>query len=569
MLTGITSNVKRFDINTILNINNRINTFYGHSINEVVELNKLAVVENKIQNVSIFEDSIGTIPVIEHNQKIGLVLDKSNKLVRGIELITSTNLSTFTVLGTGSKTNNSITTTAANSGVILNTLVPGTWYEVIVDFTSTTTAEFTINTYDSVSSTVRKIKLDKGRAIFMAEYSKLYLKHSTGGLTSGLTVSLKTLPGHHLIQDDNLLKPILSYQVNRVLSSEDLEDISWTNTNVVIENSVLAPDGTLTAFSLKNTVNLNSKLTQSNTYFTDQPGQYLRTIYIKPGEEVGATIVFEGVGGPTLNTFVNFNCNTKIFGLSTVYLDELEDGWLYVWIKLTQTNTKFVSNNIYIGNQNTTATQHEVIVWHPDNRLSIHAIPTLPKYQATYNDGTVNTLNFFAYLDVNNESYLQTNIDLITANRALVLTSFTVMNNETNSIYLEFGHDSDTEVGTFGIKIPAGQTADAVLWSGRGSIVKNIIEYFTGSLPKHFSVLGYIDLTSPEIRMTINGINKPPTISTLGTGNFTSRPLFLFRRNGDSLNGNFHVTMLPTIIFMDSSDVGLTKSQFKQLNNFN
>lgn len=570
MLLGTIANSNRFNIDSVFNVHDRVSMFFGNTIGEMISLNKKAVLEDKIKEVSSFEDAAGTIPLVNRVQPVGLILDRSKKLIRGSELIVGTNISAFTIKGSGTKTSTNITTTAAESGVTRTLLTVGTWYEIDLSYTGTNTDEFSISTYNSVGELSKLIRVGEGRAIFRAEHTALYIKHSTSGTTTGITISLKEIPGNHLIQDTPSKRPVLTYRINRVNSSENLTDISWTNTAVLVEDEIEAPDGTLTAYGLKNTTGSLSKLTQSTSYFDSQNGQYYRTIIVKPGAAVGATIVFEGIGGPSLETYVGFNSITRNFTLSTHILDdygydELDDGWLFVWMKLTKTADEFVSNNIYIGSQIATGTQHEVIVWHPDTRLEINKSSRIPEYQATYPDETVDTVGFPPYLDSSGDKFMKAYITLASANRVMAISSFSAMSNDEASVYLEYGTDSDVDDGSFSIRIPETLNENSVILTSRGTAVKSSTNYFEGSLPKNFAVSAYSDLTFPELKLSVNGVDKPVVSSSQGSGSFSSRTLNLFGRNDSSLFGDYHVFMLPTIIFMNSSDPGLTAVEMREL----
>lgn len=570
MLVGTVANIRNTYIDSILNSNNRISAYYGKSINEVIENNKIASLLGNSDKYSIFEDSIGNIPVVNDNQPVALILDKTKQLQRGNELNASGNITSFTVLGSASKTNTNFTTTGANAGVVYNILTPGKWYEVNVNYTNTTSAEFSINTYDQASSTVSVIKIDKGKAIFQAEYSRLFLKHTTTGVTSGITVSIKELPGHHLIQKDTNKLARVSYRYNVTKSSEDLLDDVWTNENLDIEPDQLAPDGTSTAFLVSNTPNQISKLTQVNEDFEDQPGSYLRSVYLKAGSTVNAVIVFEGVGGPTSSTYVSFNIKTKEFGLQTTYLEDygyedLPNGWVRVWIKHSCSLTKFITNNWYIGHSAGIPNRNEFYIWHPDMRLSMDSVDNIPNYQATYPDGTFSITDFPAYLKTNKNSHYYTSFTLSNVRSVLVGAGFANMQNTEKSLFLEYGDNALDIDGSFSVEIPDSVNSKTLVFRSRGEESRFINHTLVNNFPQRISFIGLSDLSKPLMKLTVNNTDKPTLEADLGEGNFSSLMLNLFSKSDNTSLGDYRIYTLPIVIFMNNTDPGVDNKQWQTL----
>ena len=570
MLVGTVSNARNTVIEPILNANNRVSAYYGKSIDEVIENNKIALLRGLPNKYSIFEDSIGNIPVVNDNQAVGLILDKTNKLQRGSELVATGNLSSFTMLGSGSKTNTSITTTGANAGVVYNILTPGKWYEISVNYSSTTTDEFSINTYDQVSATISPIRIDKGKAIFNAEYSRIFLKHGTTGVTSGITITIKELPGRHLIQKDPAKKATVSYRYNVTKSSEDLTDVVWINENINITINQPAPDGTNTAYLVSNTPNEISRLTQVNTAFEDTPGSYLRSVYLKAGSTVNSVIVFEGVGGPDITNYVSFNIKTKEFGLQTNYLEdygfeELQDNWIRVWLKHTSGTTKIVTNNWYIGHSAGIPNTNEFYIWHPDMRLSMDNVKSIPKYQATYPDGTCAKNHFAPYLKTNSVSNYQTSFTLTNVDAVVVAGGFACINDATKSMFLEYGDDATTINGSFSIEVPDSDNGRGITFRSRGTENKFINHTFMDEFPKRVSFLCMSNISDPLMKLSINNTDKPQLESSLGTGNFSSLTLNLFSKSNNTNFGNYRVYILPIVIFMKNNDPGFDIKEWQSL----
>lgn len=563
MFSGIIGSAEDINLNALFSVSGRVGCHYGRSIEEMLYKNQSSVENNTPLTAVSFVDSAGSIPATNEGDKVSLFLDRSKNLQRLSEVVPGANLSAFTTQGSTSKTNNSFTTTAADSGVVYNGLTPGKWYELVLSYTNTTTEQLSVNNYNTSTFVSKQLRLGSGRVIFRSLYNGIYLKHSTNGATTGVSISIKEIPGFHLIQEDPDKTATISYRYNLIDSSEDFTE-GWDNTNVIVEDDYEAPDGSMTAFKLKNTLNQESKLEQAlSTDCVD--GQYVRSIYLKAGSQTYPAIaVFEGIGGSTGEEYFSFNIKTKVFSAQFDLLDdygftELNNGWVYLWFKITKSDEQIISPNIHIGFYGPTATQNEVLVWHPDMRLNIDYNDHIPKYQATHEDGSVEKTGFPAYLKTNGTSSYYTDVIVSNATKAMIASGMYCMDNN-KSIFMEYGSDINTNDGVFNLEARSilDENDSAITLKSKGTEIKYITHYFVEQAPNRSPFIAYTDLNEPVLELTIDKIQKPAIHSTQGSSTFMSRPLYLFGRMGETLLGNYRVYTMPIVLFMGNSDNGLS-----------
>ena len=157
-----------------------------------------------------------------------------------------------------------------------------------------------------------------------------------------------------------------------------LYDSAWVKHNVTLTPQCgLAPDGTMTAWLVKNTPGIVSSVSQL-PIVTD--GTYTRSLYVKPDGSGNSVIAFEGIGGPSGGgEALIFNAVTKTFSgytstpVSYSYQD-VGNGWMRICIVTVKSATKILNHNYYIGAYGATAVQHGIYIWGP--QLEAGAFPT-------------------------------------------------------------------------------------------------------------------------------------------------------------------------------------------------
>ena len=182
---------------------------------------------------TLFQDSAGTTPVTAVEQPVGLMLDKSQGLVLGPELVTNGDFATDTwwTKGPGCTISGGVgvAISAANgSGFYrLSLLTVGVYYEITFTVVSRTAGAFRVGFFSSAYSPsystpgTYTVRLRADSTSFVVE---------TVGVTIGTidNVSVKAVAGNHAFQSTSASRPVLSARVNKLLATATLATQSVT-----------------------------------------------------------------------------------------------------------------------------------------------------------------------------------------------------------------------------------------------------------------------------------------------------------------------------------------------------
>ena len=223
---------------------------------------------------TMFDTSAGTTPVAMPGQgaavPVGLMLDKSQGLVLGSELVTSapTNGTTFpfdTFTTSGVLITAASTSTSKTAGAVWNfgsALAVGTLLKIKINvniqpgsaaprFVATTLASgsggFASSSY-TLANGVNNITMLINIA---AQY--LQIGGNTGIFDFSVSeISVQAIAGNHAIAfNDTTARPELRARVNLLTYSEEFDNGAWTRFNTTVTpNTTVAPDGTTTADSV-------------------------------------------------------------------------------------------------------------------------------------------------------------------------------------------------------------------------------------------------------------------------------------------------------------------------------
>lgn len=215
---------------------------------------------------TLFQDSVGTTPVTAVAQQVGLMLDKSQGLVLGPELVTNgtfdTNLNGWTQqAGSISWTANGIRVTdvAGTDGEARQTLtlVVGRSYKIT----------YTINSIDPGNLVIVRIldgvnfdALHSTTGTFSGIFTATAANNRIGLVSSSTNasavfddISIKLLPGNHAFQSNSGQRPTLGRnpttgRLNLLTFTEEFNNAAWIAFSATATaNAAVAPDGTTTA----------------------------------------------------------------------------------------------------------------------------------------------------------------------------------------------------------------------------------------------------------------------------------------------------------------------------------
>lgn len=222
---------------------------------------------------TMFQDSAGTTPVTAVEQPVGLLLDKSQGLVLGPELVSPINFTSGWTTSGGAVTFDSASTyTAAGIANVFRAFVTtGKWYKMTFNISFTSAG---VNVYNATSAVnlVNSATIVSGTSYtfyFLAAATQINFRPTSAGTVTVNSVTLQELPGNHATQATSASRPVLSARVNQLLATATLSTqnvttlaatytlsfsgagiVTATGTNIGVysagSNSLVCTAGTLT-----------------------------------------------------------------------------------------------------------------------------------------------------------------------------------------------------------------------------------------------------------------------------------------------------------------------------------
>lgn len=488
---------------------------------------------------TLFQDSAGTTPVTAVEQPVGLMLDKSQGLVLGSELVPSTIPS---ISGAGWTTNGtSITATSstASGTIALTASTPSTkFYQVTFTASGLSGATSYMVFSSGVSAVTKRINTAKSYSFIVPGQGTAAFEiapyEGTAFSVTISNISVKELAGNHAFQATSASRPVLSARYNLLTKTEDFSDNTvWAKVSATVTaNTIVAPDGTMTADTLTTIT--------SGGYVSVGVNAVSSTlsVYVKQG--VGTRFSL-GTSGSSSDDFAVFNLSTGSVvstGANNVSATIVSAG--NGWNKLSVTRSATATNTtIYIGFFLSSASVNDFhYIWGaslvPANQS------TLP-YQRVNTATDYNSTGFLPYLkfDGVDDSLSTNSISFTSTDKMSVFAGVRKLAAQ-DAIVLESSVDFVANNGAFVI---SSGTSLGNYFGLRGSAFAAYNSTFTAPQTSVQSVIFNIagSTIADEIKPRVNGAVPTLTVATAGpagTGNFGNYPLYIGRRGGSSLPFN-------------------------------
>jgi len=511
---------------------------------------------------TMFDTSAGTTPVAMPGQgapvPVGLMLDKSQGLVLGPELITPAANRDFSsdtgywtketgVTISGGTANWSAT---ANSDLYrLNVLTVGKWYRITWTISSYTSGNFRL----SVGGTTGAFRTAAGT------YTETYYAASNGtfaitGQSSATgsidNISVQELPGNHAISFNNTTaRPELRARVNLLTYSEEFDNgAQWATTNTTITpNQTASPTGTLTADLLTDITGSASFLDFAVAARTYPAGIRTFSVAVKYNNNQWFRLSASDTGPNGFNAWFDIQNGqpgtTTVAGAATntsSSITPLGNGWYRCSITFEIAGTTLNCFMIPVAGDgsNTRVLNSAAFIWGADLRpANIGA--NVPAYQRIADANTYDTSGFPLYLrfdGIDDSMYTPANLNLSGTDKVSVFAGVRKLS-DVFSIVAELSSSVSANNGTFGLWPPgfSGNWA----FASKGTTLREP----TISLPApNTSVLtGIGDISGDIATLRANGVASTNT-GDQGAGNYGTYPLFIGARNNASswLNGHLY-----------------------------
>jgi hypothetical protein len=515
---------------------------------------------------TLFQDSSGTTPVTAVEQFVGLMLDKSQGLALGPELVTN---------GSGDSTANWIPTSATIASVggelELTSTVSGTFqvnYQIsttvgrLYKLTATVrrgTCPQPVNFgFNGVGSTSTNSTVNTSLTVYLfANASSINVQFFSTGAIVGSTfyfdnISVKELPGNHAFQSTNGSRPVVSARVNLLTKTEQFDDAVWTKASVTVTaNATTAPDGTTTADKI---VATNTASTTRGVYqsFTPISGaQYTISFVAKAAEYSNFSITEIGGGrfGATFNLTTETTTSLGGAGFVSSSITATGNGWYRCVIVATggasgwavtavgyPTGATLNTAGISYAGDGTSG----IFIWGADLRVT-NDTPA-PVYQRVNTSTDYDTVGFPVYLkfDGTDDSMLTNNINFTSTDKMSAFAGVRKLSDAAIGMIYELSTSFSSNPGTFALYSTNDSTYKA---ASSGTLFK---EATSTSLPSpRTNVLTEIaSISGDQLDLRVNGVLNAQNTGDQGTGNFGTYPLYIGRRANASLPFNGQIYSL-------------------------
>ena len=503
---------------------------------------------------TLFTDSAGTTPVTAPGQTVGLMLDKSQGLVLGPELVTNGDFSGGTT-GWTAQTGWAVTgggaVAAATSGSIYGggvTTVSGRTYRIDFDVVSYTSGalSITVGANYSTNAELTGAAMAAGRKtvyVIAGATSSRGVEFFGGAVTATIdNISVKLLAGNHATQATTASRP--TYGINPITGTrnlltrtEEFDNAAWSKTALTVTaNAVVAPDGTMTADAI-----VESTATSAHTIYR-LPGlgvaTYTHSFYAKANGRTQLQVEQESGGNAR---FTLSGAGTAVaLGANTVAISLVGDGWY----RCSTTFTVTAAFGIYVNLYNGSTTSYTgdgtsgIYVWGAQLEASATATAyqkVVTQYEVT--EAGVQSVSYLAFDGVDDS--MVTNTITPAIDKAQVFAGVRKLSDAATGLLLETSVSSSSQNGSVGILAPSSPTTDRYDFRSRGTAISAVATTsaaFTAPVTNVLTGIG--DIAADTSVLRINGTQSATASTDQGTGNYLAYPLYLGRRGGTTIPFN-------------------------------
>jgi hypothetical protein len=484
---------------------------------------------------ALYQDSAGTTPVTAMEQPVGLMLDKSQGLVLGSELVTTPNI---TAVNIGGPAFTNYTTGAS--------VVAGKQYKI----------SFTVSGYAGsgnvgfAGSVLTGTTAPTGNGVYTNIISApgsgtadLFSRSTNTCQFSAITI--RELPGNHATQPTAINRPVISARYNQLSYSERFDDAVWGATGAfsIDYTNIVSPDGNKTGNKITSVTGSSA----TSRVVTATATAYKFSIYAKAGTLANNLTSFLIRNNTTATSLINIELNAS--NNSTIYgsaiTTSLSNGWIKVDIIATSGISIGDAIGVYFGATSSITPGLYWYVWGADLRPTIGVPLTLPAYQRVNTSTDYDTIGFNPYLSFNgtNQWMVTPSIDFsvtdkmtVWAGAAAASTGYqiiaeTSVNSDGNAGSLRLDHDDSA--GRFSMQFIGG-TSTRKLWRTPA----------TFAAPTLIVLSSQANLAANTMDLRAQGgvITITKTVDDVLAGNMGNYPLYLGARAGSSLffNGRLY-----------------------------
>ena len=480
---------------------------------------------------TLFQDSAGTTPVTGPNQTVGLMLDKSQGLVLGSELVANGDFSGgstgWSVPAGWLITGGAAVAAATNASLLGGGLTPvsGRTYLVSFDVVSYTsgTLYVTVGGNFSGNPALTGAAMAVGRkSVYVTSGSSPSRGVEFYGGTIAATIdniSVKELAGNHATQATLGQRP--TYGVNPITGTRNLltyteqfDNAIWTKSIATITaNTEVAPDGTMTA-----------------DRFVSTGGAYPQVYQYVSGLVAGQPYTF--------SVWVKSDGTTQVaqtLTLENSYSTAFTPTANWTRISVTKSSSAGGSQAPVILTNSATAPASSFLIWGAQVELGSTATAyqkVVTQYEVT--EAGVQSASYLFFDGVDDGMVTGTITPGI--DKVQVFAGVRKLSDAATAIIAETSVDSGANAGSFQVRAPNGASSANYLMGVRGSAAQALASFTTYTAPIS-NILTLSGDLAGDIFGRVNSV-QTTIVNGTGGGNFLAYPLYLGRRGGSSLPFN-------------------------------
>jgi len=511
---------------------------------------------------TLFQDSAGTTPVTAVEQPVGLMLDKSQGLVLGSELVTNgdfSNGSTGWTQISGTFTFSSGRAIAANSDSIkrlsstASSMVAGRWYVITWNQyagAGTGAANWTIpGVWSGTDNFANGGNYVNGEGLktlyYLAPVSGQFYFYNFEQAVEYDNISVKELPGNHAFQATSASRPVLSARYNLLTKTEQFDDAAWFKSNVTAVNTTATTDplGGNTADKIAETIAVGSHGVFNSSPLQSTSGVfYTYSVYAKKAER--SWLIIDAY--TATNAFTWFNLDSGAVGTNasgnTATIENVGNGWFKCSVVRASTSSlvnQFLgvycstSNgvNSYLGDGTS-----GIYIW---GGSIVQTAQAPAAYQRVNTATDYATTGFLPYLkfDGVDDSLSTNSINFTSTDKMSVFAGVRKLSDAATAIAVELSASAASNVGAFFVAAPVSAGATYTLLS-QGNVLSLATSPSSYASPITNVVTGLGNISGDLATLRINGAQIAQSTADQGTGNYGNYPLYIGRRNNASLPFN-------------------------------
>jgi hypothetical protein len=498
---------------------------------------------------TLFQDSAGTTPVTAVEQPVGLMLDKSQGLVLGPELVTNgdfSNGSTGWTLDPGW----TISGGAASVNIPgaprylrqLGKLTVGKTY--LVTYTATVTSGGNFGAGFGWSPQIASPTSGTYTARLTATTTDILFYANSDSIASIDNISVKELPGNHAFQATDTSRPRLSARYNLLTKTEQFDDAVWTKNGATIAaNSAVAPDGSTSADTLIEAATTSAHYIDRSVTTSAVP--YTFSVYAKAVTRSWIYLRIADSSG--IARVVWFNAASGVIGAVgggiTASIEAAGNGWYKCVATISAALAGSQNPRIGVANADNVESYtgdgtSGIYIW--GAQLIVANSLTSNTYQRVNTATDYATTGFLPYLkfDGVDDSLSTNSISFTSTDKMSVFAGVRKLSDAAIAVLYELSSNFGANDGTFCMFAP-NPAAGNYAFRSRGTLTAAVNIASGVSAPVTNSVTGLADIAATSMTIRNNGVViETTTLANQGTGNYGTYPLYIGRRGGSSLPFN-------------------------------